>query len=304
MAGKRLKKKQKKHKSVGWLLVPAALLAAAMVMIPLSGSAVADQAESIEPEKPGIWEEPEESAEVQEPLKSAAEGQGEAVPPAEPEEVKPWNVRLPSVSANDPTTPQKHYWEQQVEESDPVDNAYFADAAFLGDSRTEGFHLYSGLKEGYYFHSVGATVESVFSKKVGREPLLDSLARVDVHKIYICLGANELGWVRKGTFAAQYGKLIDRVRADHPDAQILLQSILPVTAAQDAKGSYVNNRRIENYNLQIRRLAMEKDCLYVNAAEAVTGADGCLPEEISFDGVHLNPVGCRMWLDYLKTHTK
>lgn len=282
MAGKRLKKRGKRvKKRTAWVLLPGVLLAAAMVMIPLSGSVMADAAESAQPE-----------------------------PPAEPEEVIPWNVRLPSVSANDPTTPQKHYWERQVEESPAVEDSYFADAAFLGDSRTEGFYLYSGLKEGRYFYAVGATVESVFSKKTysaghGRKvPLLDALATAEVNKVYVCLGANELGWVRKGTFKAQYGKLIDRVREDHPQAQILLQSVLPVTAAQEAKGSYVNNRRIREYNQQIQELAVEKDCLFVNAAEAFTGPDGCLPEELSFDGIHLNPQGCRMWLDYLKTHTQ
>ena len=37
-----------------------------------------------------------------------------------------------------------------VPEREPVEDAYFADTVFLGDSRTEGFHLYSGLKEGEY----------------------------------------------------------------------------------------------------------------------------------------------------------
>ena len=44
-----------------------------------------------------------------------------------------------------------------VPESEPVtDDSYFSDAVFLGDSRTEGFHLYSGLEEGRCLYSVGA----------------------------------------------------------------------------------------------------------------------------------------------------
>ena len=49
-------------------------------------------------------------------------------------------------------------------------------------------------------------------------------------------------------------------------------------------------------------LAEETGCDYVNIAEAVTGEDGCLPAEMSFDGVHLNRAGCHAWLDYLRTH--
>ena len=196
-----------------------------------------------------------------------------------------------------------------VPESEAVEDTYFQDVVFLGDSRTEGFSLYSGLKEGTYFYSVGATVESVFSKNVwtmadgSKVPLLDAVAKEPCGKIYVMLGVNELGWVKVETFQNQYAKVIDRLREDHPDAQIVLQSILPVSAKQDAKQTYVNNQRIQTYNEAIMALAEEKDCAYVNVAEAVTGEDGCLRPELTFDGVHLNTQGCRIWLDYLRTHS-
>lgn len=193
-----------------------------------------------------------------------------------------------------------------VEESQPVEDTYFDDVLFLGDSRTEGFHLYSGLKTGSYLYATGATVESVFTKSVntpvGKLPMLDALARMDCGKIYVMLGVNELGWNKVETFTGQYAKVIDRLREDHPDAEVVIQSILPVSARQDAKGTYVNNQRIRTFNEAILALAEEKDCAYVNVAEAVTGEDGCLRPELTSDGVHLNTAGCKIWLDYLRTH--
>lgn len=58
----------------------------------------------------------------------------------------------------------------------------FADAAFLGDSRTEGLYLYGGSEEGTYLYVVGTTVESVFTKATqeteeGKVPLLNALAQ-------------------------------------------------------------------------------------------------------------------------------
>ena len=152
-------------------------------------------------------------------------------------------------------------------------------------------------------------MESVFTKKVwpaeGKEkvPLLDALAETGCGKVYLMLGINELGWSKEETFHDQYAKVIDRIREDHPDAEIILQTILPVSAKQDAKGSYVNNQRIGVYNEVIRALAEEKDCALVDVAEALAGEDGCLPNELNFDGVHLNPAGCRIWLEYLRTHS-
>ena len=193
-----------------------------------------------------------------------------------------------------------------VPEGGPVEDTYFEDTAFLGDSRTEGFHLYSGLETGAYYGSVGATVESVFSKAVetpaGKMPLLDAMAEEDFGKIYVMLGVNELGWSKTETFHDQYAKVIDRLRSDHPDAEIILQSILPVSAKQEKKKTYVNNGRIAAYNEVIFQLAEEKDCALVDAAEAVTDENGCLRAAWSPDGVHLNIKGCQAWLEYLRTH--
>ena len=50
-------------------------------------------------------------------------------------------------------------------------------------------------------------------------------------------------------------------------------------------------------------LAEELDCEYLNVAEAVTGEDGCLKTDLTWDGVHLNIKGCKIWLEHLKTHS-
>ena len=194
-------------------------------------------------------------------------------------------------------------------ETEAVEDTYFDDAIFLGDSRTEGLSLYSGLKTGHFYTTVGATVESVFSKKNydtgsgGKVPLLDATAGQECGKIYIMLGINELGWSKTKTFQDQYAKLIDRVREDHPEAKIVLQSIPPVSAKQEAKKTYVNNARIAVYNEVIKTLAEEKECYFLDVAACLTGEDGFLPKDWNFDGIHLNPAGCRVWLGYLRTHS-
>ena len=272
MVGKRVKKKKMRLPAV------VVLLAAMMTVLTTAGprGAAADS-----------------------PLGSLAEPAAESTAPAarpvpaETEKVPP--------ETDDPPEPFA-----PVPEGGPVEDTYFEDAAFLGDSRTEGFHLYSGLKAGAYYYSVGATVESVFSKKVetpaGKMPLLDAMAEEDFGKIYVMLGVNELGWSKTETFHDQYAKVIDRLRSDHPDAEIILQSILPVSAKHEKKKTYVNNGRIAAYNEVIFQLAEEKDCAFVDAAEAVTDENGCLRAAWNSDGVHLNVKGCRAWLEYLRTH--
>lgn len=194
-------------------------------------------------------------------------------------------------------------------ETAAVEDTYFDGAVFLGDSRTEGLSLYSGLKTGHFYTAVGATVESVFSKNAwetesgDKIPLLDAVAEQECDKIYVMLGINELGWTKTKTFHDQYAKLIDRLREDHPEAKIVLQSIPPVSAKQEAKKTYVNNERIAVYNEVIRTLAEEKACYFLDVAACLTGEDGLLPKDLNFDGIHLNPAGCRIWLGCLRTHS-
>ena len=196
---------------------------------------------------------------------------------------------------------------EEAPEEPPVlsDEELFSSAAFVGDSRTEGFQLYSGLKVGAYFCAVGATVQSVEEKPTqdapgGKEPILDALARGSYDRIYLMLGVNELGWYRTEDFTQQYERVIDRVRADHPEARIAIESLLPVSAAQDKKRSYVSNERIRLFNGLLEELAEKTDCVFLDPASAVTGADGTLPAEWTTDGVHLNSAGCRKWLEYLR----
>lgn len=215
---------------------------------------------------------------------------------------------LPQVRAAEPAQPEEPSSASEPDIPDaPVEDSYFEDAVFLGDSRTEGFHLYSGLETGQYLFATGATVESVFSKATqeteqGKVSMLDALDGLEFSKLYIMLGVNELGWPKTEQFHDQYAKLIDRVRESHPDARIALQSILPISAKQEAKGSYVNNGRIAEFNAIIVQLAEEKDCTYLDVASAVTGEDGCLRAEETTDGIHLNTKGCVRWLEYLKEH--
>lgn len=282
MTGKREKRERR-----GGLAVLAALLALALLLSRGNsrGAAVSSPAEP---------EAPEEEAAVEPAARTVAEAP------------LPDSGDAPLPQSDEEPVGEPSGWEDSVPEGGPVEDSYFDDAVFLGDSRTDGFQLYSGLSHGTFLYATGATVESVFSKAVetpvGTMPLLDALSSMDCGKIYLMLGVNELGWNGTDIFRTQSEKLLQRLREDHPDAVIVIQSLLPVSAAKDAEGRYVNNDRIDAYNQVWMDLAQTYDAVYLNVAEAVAGEDGKLPEELCFDGVHLNPAGCRLWLDYLRTH--
>jgi lysophospholipase L1-like esterase len=284
------KRVQRRRRRTRWIRLPAVLilLFAAGLMVTSGGHrSVAADSPAKTPAAPPVYEP--EKPQIQ--LEDACEGVSSVWKQEEPEQP----AGEPAETAGGP-----------VAEGAPVEDTYFEQTAFLGDSRTEGFRLYSGLNAGTYYTAVGATVESVFSKKVdtdaGKMPLLDAMKSRQFDRIYVMLGVNELGWNGTDTYYQQYGKLIDRLREDHPDSEVVLQTLPPVSAKQEAKKTYVNNTRIQAYNEVILRLAEEKQCPYLDVAAVLSDERGFLRDEWTSDGVHLNTKGCKVWLEYLRTH--
>ena len=195
-----------------------------------------------------------------------------------------------------------------VPESEAVDDSYFDDAVFIGNSRTVGLRMYSGLTKATFITEVGLTVDSIFTdycdvSGIGRSRTFDALASMEFGKVYIMLGMNELGWVYESVFKEDYGKIIDKIREINPDAVIYIQSIIPVSKWKDSNDNVYTNANVERLNAQLRALADEKEVHYVDVGGGIMDSEGYLPFEATGDGVHLTPEYCVKWLDYLKTHT-
>lgn len=213
-----------------------------------------------------------------------------------------------------PTPTPEPDWSQPVPESEAVEQEeWFSDAVFIGDSRTDGLHLYSGItSEADFLDHTGVTVYEILEgKKVIRRenekfPILDLLAQKQYGKVYIALGVNELGYKAPQDFAETYGKLIDAIRESQSDARIYVQSIIPVNPG-DCKSYdqpyYVTNESITAYNETLADMAEEKKVYYLNVAEVLIDETGELSEELSADGVHFKKTGYQLWLNYLTTHT-
>lgn len=50
-----------------------------------------------------------------------------------------------------------------------ADNAYFDDAVFIGDSRTEGLMLYGGLSNAAFYTHKGLMVNTIFTKEAVKD---------------------------------------------------------------------------------------------------------------------------------------
>lgn len=191
--------------------------------------------------------------------------------------------------------------------SSSVENDYFNDAVFIGDSRTEGFFMYTDLTNAKAFAHKGLTVDTVFTDPVvnmngSKLSIVEALRQTSFQKVYIMLGVNETGWAYNSIFIEKYAKLVDEIQIINPNATIYLQSILPVSNEVSSTHDYIKNEKINEYNDFIKQIAKEKNVHYLNVSEAVAAPNGALPDDAAVDGIHLKKEYCQKWLEYLKNH--
>ena len=221
-----------------------------------------------------------------------------------------------SLSAPDEGQPGKELQEvydftQPAPETEAVDNSYFEDAAFVGDSRTDGFLIYSGIGCGENLTSNGLSIFKLAEKKaltIGDQEytLLEALGLKEYGKVYLSLGVNELGYYDDQGFYESYLEAIDAIRELQPDAVIYIQGLIPLNEqriAETTGRSYLTNEHLRIYNDLMRQAAQEKQVVFLDLYSAFADENGSLPYAASNDGVHLSKAYCQQWLAYLQTHT-
>ena len=135
--------------------------------------------------------------------------------------------------------------------------------------------------------------------------LTDYVASVKgAQAFYIMLSAESISWMDYPTFVKKYTALLDEIIAAQPDADIYIQSILPINQAEASKRSYsVTNEKIDQINSYLASIAEEKEVWYLDLASVFKDKNGELPEEMTTNGIRLTDEAYALWYEYILTHT-
>lgn len=193
-------------------------------------------------------------------------------------------------------------------QSDSVDDSYFSDAVFIGDSRMEGFRNASGITQGTFLTGVGLSIndmdKQIISTADGNISVYQGLSGRQYKKIYLMLGTNDLGFYPWDQFQPTFEKAIKQFHALQPDAVIYICSVIYVEESKIAKGfEYDNNQNVQTINQYI--LSTCEDLwysYYLNLNEIFSDGNHALISGASADGIHLEPEYCTQMLTYLKSH--
>ncbi len=238
---------------------------------------------------------------------ASGEGLGQA-DPDDPENIdsRPQDLTSPGDTEEEETLPEPEPEPEIV--IGRVEEDYFADALFLGDSRTVGLGQYGSLKDiATFYASTGMTIYKLLGAEIvempeqqGKITVEEALQHQSFRKIYIMMGINEVGGGTAESFAKAYGEVIARIQELQPDAIIYIEGILKVTKARSDKGDYINNEAIESRNEAISQLADGEKIFYLDVNQAVCDEDGGLVKDYTSDGVHLKAKYIALWEEYLK----
>ncbi len=103
------------------------------------------------------------------------------------------------------------------EQSVALEDSYFSDAVFIGDSRMEGFRNFSGITKGSFVTAIGMQLENIYTDAQiatsrGNMLVLDALKNINYTKIYMMLGTNELGAYDMTKIKDAYSKVLTDVK--------------------------------------------------------------------------------------------
>lgn len=185
-----------------------------------------------------------------------------------------------------------------------VDESYFDDALFIGDSRTVGLRDYTDLSEHADFYcETSLTIYKVLEEDFkGLGTISEALAARDYGKIYIMVGINELGRGTTENYMEKYTEVIDTLHELEPEAKIFIQGVMRVSGKKNSEDAIFNNSNIIARNNAVATLADNENIFYIDVNEVVCDEEGNLNADYTFDQIHLLGVYNDLWKQFLLGH--
>lgn len=179
-----------------------------------------------------------------------------------------------------------------------VNQSFFSNTVFVGDSVTEAIDGYDMLKDAKVVAKNGQTL-------VEANKLSAQIKELSPKKIFILLGTNDLlNNISTEQFVSYYENLIKLLLSDSPNAKIYVQSILPVEEFIDKEKPLLSNSRIDEFNKALKDMKKDSNVEFLNIASVYKNDKGSMYDGYTSEGIHLKFNYYNMWFNYLENNAK
>ena len=201
-------------------------------------------------------------------------------------------------------------------ETEDAGEDYINGTIFIGDSITEnglgwGFFPYRNVwaMHGIQPDTIQTEPIKVYGGKNGDEEMLavNAAAEYKPGRVLINIGSNSVYKMAPDVFAAEYQKFLAAFKAQSPDTDIIICSVLPVDKRYDEseRTTYTtNNDKCNKINYALAQLCREQGYKFLNLAEALKDENGQARQGLVYetDGIHPNKSTYPLMLEYIRTH--
>lgn len=170
----------------------------------------------------------------------------------------------------------------------------FKDDLFVGDSITDSLSFYEILEERNVIAKLGFTV-------VQGEKEINKIKKANPSNIYLLFGMNDvLMGIDGQKFAKNYAEFVHKIQDELPDANIYVQSVIPVSPNVKQKKPLLNNVNIDKFNEALMQMCKDENINYIDLRPILENES----ELYEPDGIHLKYKFYKLWLNYLIDNTK
>ncbi|MBL7932164.1 MAG: hypothetical protein JNL60_09680 [Bacteroidia bacterium] len=161
--------------------------------------------------------------------------------------------------------------------------------AFVGTSLTEGFPL-TELFPDYIIDNRGIGGNET-SHMLSR---ISDVAKTHPLKLFLEAGINDVkNGLSVDSIMRNYKHIVGIMKKQSPETQIYLQSIMPTSH------SYLSlNNTVRECNAQIEEFSRENKYVYIHLYEYFS-TDNILTDSLTYDGLHLNAKGYKLWSELI-----
>ena len=201
-------------------------------------------------------------------------------------------------------------------------DAYFDDALLIGDSLTDilsGYVRKQRQTDEDFLGAakvLGTTSMSVKTASANKAypngisfryrgkavSITECIDACEAKKVFIMLGVNDIGTRSWDDVQAYYATLIDVIRENCPDTEIVLQGVLPVTSRYCGEHK-LKIDRWNSFNDILAGICAEHGAAFLDFSKLFMDGNGYLDTKLSSDKqFHLNETGEAIWIRTLRLY--
>ena len=122
-------------------------------------------------------------------------------------------------------------------------------------------------------------------------------------KLFLLIGVNDVSHdLSTDSIVYRIDQTLTRIQKESPETKVYLQSLLPINESFNRYKRLTNKTyQIPEINARLETLAKEKKITFINLYPLFTEkGTNVLKKELTYDGLHLNDEGYKVWVDAIK----